>query len=182
MRVITYDLEIAQGPEEIPGGWEAIRKGEGGVSCVSLYDTATERYHLYDENDLEECADHLNQADILVSFNGIEFDTPCFQGASGRDVYPNQYDILHEIWKALGEREKGYKLNQICHRLSLGEKNNDGAGAVELYRNGRFGKLFDYCMSDVSLTRKLANFINRYGYVLAPDGSSLYLATPGTEV
>lgn len=124
----------------------------------------------------------MNSADLLVSFNGIEFDTPCLQGFTDLDIYTEQYDILHEIWKSLGGREKGYKLTEICQRLDLGVKNNDGARATQLYRDRHFGKLFDYCMNDVHLTRKLANWINRYGYIVGVSGNWLHLEKPGVDI
>ena len=82
-KVITWDIEIMIGPDEHPDGWEGARRGECGVSCVSLYDTSTGRFHVYDEHDLEDCAAHLTSADLLVGFNTIEFDTPAFQGTVG---------------------------------------------------------------------------------------------------
>ena len=174
LHVIVYDLEIQQGPDEV-GGWENVRRGEAGVSCVVLYDSETGRFHTYDEFDLEECIAHMNQADVLVSFNGLEFDTPILQSITGLDILPRQYDILHEVWRALTSRTKGYKLSDICGRLGLGSKNFSGETAVQLYQSGRFGKLFSYCINDVHLTRRLADFIGQEGYVLTPDGERLEL-------
>jgi len=176
---ITYDLEIQLDPEAV-GGWENVRHGDAGVSCVVLHDNRTDRFHIYDEHDLEECMAHLNSADVLVSFNGIEFDTPILQSITGSDVLPHQYDILHEVWKALPTRVKGYKLEDICVRLMLGQKNGDGTSATKLYRERRFGRLFDYCLNDVALTCKLVRFINQYGYILTPDHGRLEL--PRIEV
>jgi hypothetical protein len=174
LRAIVYDLEIQEPPESV-GGWENVRRGEAGVSCVVLYDSSTKRFHTYDEFGLEDCIAHMNQADVLVSFNGLEFDTPILQSITGLDIYPRQYDILHEVWKALPTRTKGYKLSDICGRLGLGEKNFTGETAVKLYQSGRFGRLFDYCISDVHLTRTLARFITEHGYVLTPEGDHLEL-------
>jgi uncharacterized protein YprB with RNaseH-like and TPR domain len=122
---------------------------------------------------------HLNDADILVSFNGIEFDTPILQSVTGLDLLPEQYDILHEIWKALMNRVKGYKLNDICVRLGLGEKVDNGASAIQLYHDGEFATLYAYCRQDVWLTKRLMDFINRYGYIITPDGE--YLELPRLE-
>lgn len=180
LHAIVYDLEIQKQPDECMGGWEGVRRGEAGISCVVLYDNHTDRFHVYDEYDLEDCVKHLNSADILVSFNGIAFDTPILQSIVGQDVLPEQYDILAEVWSALPTRTKGYKLGDICSRLGLGEKVNNGSSAIELYANGRFGKLFDYCCQDVALTRDLARHIGRHGYIISPDGE--YLQLPRIEV
>ena len=173
--VIVYDTEIKTDPTQHPGGFEAAKRGECGISCVVLYDNEDGRFHTYDEHDLEECMAHMNTADVLVSFNGLEFDTPLLQSVTGEDIWPQQYDILHEIWKALGTRVKGYKLGDVCGRLGLGAKIADGHRATELYAEGRFGKLFNYCINDVHITRMLARFIQKYGHVLTPDGEILPL-------
>jgi DEAD/DEAH box helicase domain-containing protein len=178
MRVITWDTEIRDSPE---GQWEAARRGSCGCSCIVLYDTFTAREYVYDESLLESAVSHLNAADLLIGFNSLEWDTPLVQTLSARDVLPEQYDILNEIWKALGTRVKGYKLDDLCKRMELGEKLNNGAGAIELYRQGRFNELWEYCAQDVQLTRKLANYINETGGVLTPDGDVLAVQGPGIE-
>lgn len=182
MRAIVWDVEIATSPDECINGWEGARRGECGISCVALHDSQSGRLHVYDEHDLETCVDHLNEADLLIGFNTIEFDTPALQGASDLDIEPEQYDILHEIWRALGHREKGFKLDDICQRLKLGQKNSNGAFATQLYRDGNFGRLFDYCMNDVHLTKMLSNYIDVHGFITDSHANILHLRTPGTEV
>lgn len=181
MRTLFWDIEIRLSPDEVPDGWEGARRGECGVSCVAIYDSETGRFHVYDEHDLERCVEHLNEAELLVGFNTLEFDTPALQGAAGLDIFPDQYDILHEVWKALGTRVKGYKLDDICQRLDLGRKNSNGEFATQLYRKGRFGRLFDYCIQDVHLTKSLSNYIEENGYITGPDGQFLHLPRPGVK-
>ena len=181
MRVVTWDIEIAQPIEETPGGWEGARRGDAGISCVCLYDTTSGRTHVYDEHDLEECSAHLNSADMLVGFNTLSFDTPVMESVVGYSVLTPQYDILSLIWKELGTRHKGYRLADICERLQLGEKNGNGESAPNLYRKGRFGRLFDYCINDVHLTRKLANWINDNGYILTPEREPIPIPQLGAE-
>src|SRR5262245_41926483 len=86
--VITWDLEIAIPVEEVPGGWEAVRRGAAGISCVCLFDTDTGRSHTYDSQGLVECMDHLNSADVLVGFNTIGFDTPVIESITGYTLMP----------------------------------------------------------------------------------------------
>lgn len=182
MRALVFDLEIIRSPHDNPDGWEAARRGECGVSCVAVHDNLPKRCFLYNEYDLEECVNHLNDADILVSFNGIEFDVPCLQGATNLTIASDQYDILHEVWRALGQRKKGYRLNEICQRLELGEKTGDGERATDMYRDGEFTKLYGYCRNDVELTRRLCNFISNNGYILTPEGEPLELSNLEVEV
>jgi hypothetical protein len=178
MRAITFDLEIQRSPLLHEDGWEAARDGRCGVSCVALHDNAIDRVLLYNEHDLEECVGHLNDAEMLISFNGIDFDTPCLEGASELAISPPQYDILQQVWKALGRREKGWKLDDICKRMDIGGKMSNGVFATDMYRQGRFQELYLYCRNDVHLTRRLADFIDENGFVLTPDGDELSLVRP----
>lgn len=177
-RVITWDLEIAIDPEELGNDWEAVRRGAAGVSCICLYDTKTERVHTYGHQNLEECMAHLNDADLLVGFNTLSFDTPIMESLTDYTLLPHQYDILAEIWRVLPSKRKGFKLKELGPRMNLGHKTRPGASAPALFKEGRFGELFDYCINDVMLTRRLANWINANGYILTPEGDPLEITRP----
>lgn len=172
MHILVWDLEVAK---DVQGDWDAAKRGEKGVSSLVVYDNDTERYHLYDDYTFDTCAEHLNSADLLVGFNSVDFDTPCFQGYTGHDIIVPQFDILQAIWQALGTHKGGYKLGQVCDRTLNLQKNNHGESAHKLYAEGRFGELFDYNLNDVYLTRKLFNHIVAFGTIVKPDGSALQL-------
>jgi len=173
MSIIIYDLEIATPIKD--DDWGAAKRGENGISSLVLYDSSSERYHLYDPHTIERAVDHLNTADLLVSFNGVEFDTPCLQGYTGMVVEPAQFDILQAIWQALGKRSKGWKLGAVCERTLKLNKSGTGESAPKLYAEGRFGELFDYNLNDVYLTRKLYNHIVDFGTVIGPDSKAIQL-------
>lgn len=182
--------------EEIPSGWDGARRGEAGISCVCVWDSSTERFHVYsakpfdeanemgiwDQGDLDDCLAHLNSADLLVGFNSIDFDTPALQSVSGCDILPEQYDILREVWRALGKRQKGFRLNDLCKRHGIGEKTETGESAPKLYKSGRHGRLIDYCINDVHLTLKLARLIEQQGYVETPEGEQLLVRRPDVRI
>lgn len=179
MHTVVFDLEIATPIEELPGGWNDARQGEAGVACVCLWDSNTERFHVYDSHSIEKCIEHLNSAELIVSFNGRNFDVPALEGFSGLEIYAEHYDILDEIWKAAGKKVKGYRLGEVAPRtIGLG-KDDLGAGAPILYRQGRHGELIDYCINDVHITKELFEFIREHGYVISPDpDTALFLEQP----
>ena len=191
MKIITWDTEIMEMVENQPNGWDDARNGLCGISCVCLYDTDSARYHTYSacglggtledwhDEDLDAMMTHLNSADLLVGFNTIAFDTPALQGFTGIDVQPEQYDLLHEIWGAVGRKYKGFSLNDLCLRHGLGQKSGTGAGAPSLYQSGRFGALLDYCLGDVALTRKLINYVTENGSIQDAEGSTIELRPLG---
>jgi uncharacterized protein YprB with RNaseH-like and TPR domain len=168
-------MEIAVPVEELPGGWNDARTGEAGVACVCLWDSSTDRYHVYDEFTIAKCIDHLNSADLIVSFNGKGFDVPALEGFTGTEIYADHYDILEECWKSIGKRQKGYRLGELAPRTLGLEKSNTGEHAPVLFRQQRFGELVDYCINDVHLTRKLFEHIMVTGEVIDPDGEPLLL-------
>lgn len=182
MHLIVFDHEIAVPVEEVEGKWKAARKGECGVGCLVLYDSLTDRFHVYDASTIEQGIQHLNLADVLVGFNSLDFDTPALEGFSGIAITPTQYDILIEIKAALGtDFAKGYKLNEVAKRTIERGKSGHGASAPILFKEGRHAELIDYCIADVALTRDLYRFIEENGYVITPGGDRLEL-TPPDEV
>lgn len=184
MRTIVWDIEIAK-PLPIKKGkpdWEAAKRGECGISAVVLWDSATERFHLYDSHSLEQCMVHLNSADLLVGFNSVEFDTRVIEAITGMEIQAQQFDILLATWKALGDKHfKGYKLGDICHRTIGLEKSGHGEGAPSLAKQGRWGELFDYCLNDVHITKELYNHIVDTGWILDVNGLELPLDVPSDE-
>lgn len=177
MRVIVFDIEIKT--PIVNNNWDAALRGDCGVSAVVLYDSSTLRYHIYGEESLVECVDHLNSADLLVSFNGKNFDIPVLQAMTDLIIYPDHYDILDEIWKALGGvKHKGWNLGKVCPRTLGLEKTDTGDHAPTLVQKQHWATLFDYCLNDVHLTRMLYNHIAEMGYVVDPDGGLLHMGIP----
>lgn len=178
-RIVTFDVEIALPVEENPDGWNGARRGECGIASVVLFDTHTGRYHLADANGVDGVCDQLESADLVVSFNGLNFDVPCLSGFARRYLHlPHHYDILDHVWDAIGRREKGYGLNAICQRTLGLEKSGNGEHAPKLLKDGRWGELFDYNLNDVFLTRTLFNHILKHGYITDIDGAELEMWAP----
>lgn len=176
MSFIALDLEIKTSPLDHPEGWAAARRGDCGVSAVCLYHSESGCYHLFDDHNLRDVIDFIREVDTVVTFNGADFDLPCLEGVLGEPLPINsQYDILQEIWAALGGRRKGYKLDQVCQRtLGFGKMGN-GEFATVLYARGRFAELFTYCMHDVYLTQTLFEHIMATGCITDVNGDKLQL-------
>lgn len=181
MHILTWDLEIAKPVESLPNGWEDARSGGAGISCLVIYDNQTQRYHLYDSHTLDAAVDHLNSADLIVGFNTLGFDTGVVLGVTNRHITARQYDILHEIWAAIGRRLKGYKLDDVAQRTIQLGKSGTGEFATALVAAKRWAELFDYCIGDVHITRLLFNHIVQHGWVYTPDMDTLFLDPPDTE-
>jgi DEAD/DEAH box helicase domain-containing protein len=180
-KIICWDLEIETPVHDNPLGWEAARSGGCGISCLVASDSDSGRFHLYDKHDLDEAVDHLNSADLLVGFNTIDFDSSVIFGVTGRYITVPQYDILKEIYSAIGKRVKGFKLEEVGqHTLAIGKSGN-GEFATTLVKRQHFGKLFDYCLNDVHLVKVLYNHIMDFGWIRGANDEEVHLEKPLIE-
>ena len=172
-RAIVFDIEIEKSPDDFADKWQAARRGDCGLSVACAYDSALQRSYVYDRHNLNQLVVSLNEADLIVSFNGKGFDLPVIEAVSGFHVNPRgHFDILAEIWRQLKHKEKGWKLDQVCQRtLGAGKDEMDGPGAIKLWSEGRFAEVTNYCTGDVMLTRRLYNHIVMQEHVVRPDGT-----------
>ena len=173
MRILTWDLEIRDPVSDQYDGWEAARRGDCGISVLAVKDSDSGRIHVYDEQTLDDAMDHLNAADLLVGYNSTGFDQQVIQGISNRYITVPQYDILVNIYRAIGRRQSGWRLGDVARRTIGLEKSQDGVTAPKLVKQGRWAELFDYCMQDVFVTAQLFNHIVDFGHLIAPDGAKL---------
>lgn len=177
-KIISWDLEIRDPVSDTEGGWDAARNGNCGISALVLFDSETDRYHIYGSDTLDEAVDHLNSADLLVGYNTLNFDCNVLFGVTGRYITVPQYDILAEIWNELGVRRKGYKLDQVAQATIGIGKSGNGEFATALVAQNRWAELFDYCLGDVHLVRKLYDHIVDCGFIKGADGERLTLNKP----
>jgi predicted PolB exonuclease-like 3'-5' exonuclease len=180
MRIVTFDLEIEK-PIPVRKGkpdWPAAKRGECGMSCCVLYDNETERYHIYDMGTIDECLAHLNSADLIVSWNGREFDVPVLEALSGHMILSKHCDLLAMLWQRMGGHRKGYKLDDVATRTLGHGKDGSGESAPKLAASGRWAELHTYCICDVALTRELFNHVQEYGSIEDTDGNALTLELP----
>jgi len=165
-RIIFFDLETRKWasdlrPDDIDAGWDELRSGKGGASAIALYDTRDAWLYLYDDNTIEQCARHLEAADIIVGYCSTRFDLPCIEGIANRrlrirrhiDIYQLLVDAhrVANIPTAKGD----LTLDRIAKRNLGRGKIDHGSNVKELMRKGHWAKLFNYCGSDVQLTRDL---------------------------
>ena len=178
LRTCVFDLEIASPVEECPNGWAGARRGECGVSALVVWDTGTGRYHLYDASTLEAAVEHLNSVDRIVTWNGKDFDVPIIEALTAQRVATSHVDLLELVWKALGTKTKGYKLGAVALRTLGLAKNGDAVSAPSLVAQDRYAELFDYCLNDVHLTRRLWEHVQSTLCVIGVNGEPLVLMVP----
>lgn len=178
---VTLDIETLKLAADLPGGWPALKRGEGGISCVVMWSAASGRPHLYDANTLPDIAFPIGEADVLCTFNGVQFDIPVIEGVLSRKLTIKYHiDLLQQIWGALraGQPRKGNTLGEVAQRTLGVGKIGSGTLAPALAAEGRWSELFDYCLDDVHLTRRLFLFAQEHGGVVGSNGDLLPLNLP----
>lgn len=178
LRTIVFDIETRKLADEV-GGWANLKRGDGGISVLILWDSSTGRYHIYDQTTIAEAAEHLEDADVILSFNGEKFDREVIEGILGRRLCLRQhFDLLLMIWDALPCRQKGHTLGEVGERTLNQKKTGESIMAPALFNQGRFAELHDYCLADVHLTLRLFQFVQKEGGVVGINGNLLPLSLP----
>lgn len=183
-------------------GWHD-HKGMG-ISCVCAYDYEQDRYRTFFK---DNCAEFLALAlshDTLIGFNNIGFDNKVLLAQEWFPMEVNgmaylwdekSYDLLREIWIAAGLGPKfvypthaGYGLDAVIKanaEIIGGNFGKTGHGAVAPvdFQSGNYGRLVDYCLSDVWLTKKLFDLVYSGSILIDPKtGKDLILRTPARLV
>ena len=180
-RTVVFDLETRRLALDV-GGWDELKAGKGGISAIVVWDSLSGRHHLYDDTCLDLAVEHLEKADVVLSFNGKEFDVPIVEAVANRKlILPLHLDMLQLAWDAAAKallRKGGNSLDDLSKRC-LGEgKPFNGAHAPYLSDTGQWARLFDYCISDVELTRKLFLYAQDTGGIVGTNGQLLPLDLP----
>ena len=175
MNILIYDTEIKKA---IPSGQRDpdVKYCNGwtdyagmGISVITAADYSTGRFHVFLNDNKEGFAKAVSNADVIVGFNQINFDNNVVLANWGIQIPKEKnFDILAEIWKALGGRKKGYGLDAICKANFGIEKTGDGALAPVLWQQKKAGEVIDYCMNDTKMTQLVFEKIRKDGFLLDP--------------
>ena len=160
-KYLVLDIETRKLVQEVKGGWDNIKDFGLAIAITMKPD---EEWNWWDEPIVDELIKELEQAPLVITFNGIRFDYEVLQpyGLKPEILYPKSFDILAQF-----ERIKGHRVSlDSVAQATLGEgKSGDGTQAVKWFREGKIDKVIEYCKQDVDLTKQIYEFILDYGYV-----------------
>lgn len=160
-RILYFDLETLRSAGEV-GGWGNISKM--GMSCGVVYDSLDQKYHVYEEKDVEKLIEHLFKADLVVGFNQVGFDYEVLRGYSKAQFQRlKSFDMLLDVTQRLGHR---LKLDSLVSATLGTKKSADGLQSLEWVKQGRLDLVKEYCTQDVKVTKDLFLFgcENKYVY------------------
>lgn len=134
-----------------------------GLTTVCTYSYISDRYRVFGLESLGSLQSEICSHRTVATFNGQNFDLPLLDhwgvGLDGQ----LHYDLLREVWAAAGFDPDVY--DHSTHRFfglhamamaNLGEgKNGNGALAPQLWQQGNYCDVIDYCLNDVRLLKLL---------------------------
>lgn len=166
--MLIYDSEIIKaipnGTERLPGieycgGWgDHIGMG---ISCICAYDYIEARFRVFLKDNFDELRNLMAKRDIIIGFNSVRFDNKLLAANGFDNLDGKSYDLFKET----GVRSS---LDDICSVNFGYRKTGNGALAPVEWQRGNFGKVIDYCMNDVKLTKRLTDHVIIHGFIRNP--------------
>ncbi|MBU1248355.1 MAG: ribonuclease H-like domain-containing protein, partial [Proteobacteria bacterium] len=114
---------------------------------------ATDEFIDYEEHQIHELVDKLNEFELIIGFNIIRFDYLVLSGLSDFNFRSlPTLDLLGYIHERQGFR---IKLDTLAQATLDAAKSADGLQALEWWKEGRLDLITEYCRQDVAVTRDL---------------------------
>jgi len=135
-----------------------------GISVAVVYDSASDSFSVYREEETAGLIAHLQQLELVVGFNNKRFDNRVLSAYTDVDLsrLPT-LDILEEVHNRLGYR---LSLERLAEKTLGIRKSGSGLLALQWFKEGQFDKIIEYCRKDVQITRDLLLFGVEKGYLL----------------
>ncbi len=157
----VFDLETKRSAAEV-GGWH--RAERMGISVGVVYDSVTDVFHVYREDEIEQLVAHLQRLTLVVGFNNSRFDNKVLSAYTDIDLHRlPTLDILVQVKNSLGYR---LSLDHLAQHTLGATKSADGLMALQWYKEGRIDKIIAYCKKDVEITRDILLYGMENGYLL----------------
>jgi DEAD/DEAH box helicase domain-containing protein len=171
----VFDLETQRSAAEV-GGWHRAELMK--ISCAVLYDSKTDEYIDFLENQVPRFVEHLQTFDLVIGFNIKRFDYQVLKGYTDFDFMKlANLDILEEVKNQLGFR---LSLDRLASATLGTGKTADGLQALEWWRQGKILEIIKYCRQDVKITKDLYRYGKNKRHLLYVDKSRKSLRIPVT--
>lgn len=152
MRKIIFDIETKNTFQDI-GKSDPVFLD---LSVVCVYNSETDKYKTYTQEELPALWPLLEKADMLIGYNSDHFDIPILNKYYPGDLTQiKSLDLLKEIKKSIGRR---LKLDSIAEGTLGKKKTGHGLEAVAWWKAGEIEKIKKYCKEDVKITKELYDY------------------------
>lgn len=147
MKKIIFDIETKNTFDDV----QSRNPADLDVSVVCLYDSETDSYHSFLEEQFDDMWPYFQNADLLVTYNGNHFDIPALQPLTSIDLSAIPHvDIFEKIRNVTGKK---LPLNGIAEATLGISKSGHGLDAIAWWNSGEIQKIIDYCIQDVKVTQ-----------------------------
>jgi DEAD/DEAH box helicase domain-containing protein len=167
MKKIFLDIETKNSFQEVGKADPVLLD----LSVVCIYDSETDQYTSYLQEELPKLWPILEKADLIVTFNGDHFDIPILNKYYPGDLLKiKQLDLLKEVKRDLGHR---IGLGNIAEAtLGIG-KGGNGLDAIEWWKKGEIDKIIKYCIDDVKVTKGVHDYALEHKKLKFKDGTNI---------
>lgn len=163
MRKITFDIETRNTFQDV-GSTESSALD---ISVVCIHDSLTDEYSSYLQEDLPKLWPIIEQADMLITFNGDHFDIPLLNKYYSGDLTKiKSLDLLVEVRNSLGRR---IKLDTLAEATLGKNKSGHGLDAITWWQQGEIEKIIKYCIEDVKITKEIYEYALKNGKLKYKD-------------
>lgn len=170
MRKIVFDIETKNFFNDV----EKI-----DIALVAIYDSESDSYSSYLEEELPKLWPILERADVLIGFNSEHFDIPVLDKYYHGDLTRiKSIDLLKEIKDSYGRR---MKLDQLAEGTLGKHKSGHGSDAIKWWRAGEVDKVRQYCIDDVRITKELYDYALANNKLIFKEGKELKEITLDTS-
>src|SRR3989338_22308 len=167
MRKIVFDIETKNFFDTVPGNDSA----KLDIALVAIYDSLTDTYSSYLEEELTKLWPIIERADMLIGFNSDHFDIPLLNKYYPGDLTKiRSLDILKEIRETYGRR---MRLDQLAEGTLAKNKLGHGGDAMDWWKAGEIEKVRAYCINDVQLTKELYDYALANNKLIFKEGGAL---------
>jgi len=167
MRKIIFDCETANVFTEV-GSSNPV---DLDLSVVCIYDSETDKYSSYFQEELKDLWPILEKADLLIGYNSDHFDIPLLNKYYSGDLTKmKSLDLLKEIKNSLGRR---IKLDTVAEATLGKNKSGHGLEAVTWWKQGKKEEVKKYCLDDVKITKEIYEYALKNGLLKYKDGGTI---------
>lgn len=167
MRKIVFDIETRNIFSEVGSADPTALD----ISIVGIYDSETDSYSSYTQEELSQLWPIIERADMLIGYYSDHFDLPLLNKYYPGDLTKiKSLDILKEIRKSYG---RGMKLDQLAEGTLQKKKSGHGLDAIKWWRAGEIEKIRQYCLDDVKITKEIYDFAMTNQKLFFKEGSQV---------
>lgn len=167
MRKIVFDIET----RNIFSDVGSSDPTDLDISVVGIYDSQTDSYSTYLQEELSKLWPILESAHMLIGFYSDHFDLPLLNKYYPGDLSKiKSLDILKEIRRQYG---RGMKLDQLAEGTLGKKKSGHGLEATAWWKEGLVEKVKEYCIDDVKITKEIYDYAVANQKLMFKEGGQL---------